>query len=626
MIPLVLVLVLLAIMVVDIAALISSGNPIQNTSTRSIGNKMMLAPSQVPRFQKQKHKSLPSSSPSPSSPTVADSVVHTAGGSLVPSQVGGGARSKFRLAASANANSVNTRSVTDNEVEPKKNRGQKQHGTRNNYNKNTNNSNRNGTSAGPRFGGGSRDSSAGIGPANGTTKNKQVRKLSSGNLPDVLWRHIPLEHVRKHPHFVPLPEPETIHRLDCIEDVRNFRQESWQWDVLHEGRMTTSQAVAALGFLEPSAGEILGVPKGLRRGGEGAYHRLRKPIALRTLEEMNERLCVGIDGAGKDVVSDESERGDGTHGNNDNNSDNDNDNDDDHNTKYWTQPANFPFAAKYMVQITEQELETRRTLAKRIAETRWSIRMVWGNLQEATSLMTALNYFWKRDKGVLMKEIGMCGAGLEFNQTATSTGLLLGATPDAILCHPDGRIEAVEVKNHCPFVPNSGGHNNRNNNRGKQSNKNKQRGKKNNNTDGFRLSQRGLSKSNTGSLMCQYIPQLMMEMLCIGENCESAIMVRQTATHGSLILRIKRDDDWIEEMMYWLGRFHRDFVQRDIPPPRNFFLEGGGDDPTDRDRYRKFLERTKQIESQVELLEHVPNRGVQRATARHPVSNDLFLD
>ena len=127
-------------------------------------------------------------------------------------------------------------------------------------------------------------------------------------------------------------------------------------------------------------------------------------------------------------------------------------------------------------------------------------------------------------------------------------------------------------------------------------------------------------------MMCQYIPQLMMEMLCIGENCVSAIMVRQTATHGSLILRIQRDDDWIEEMMYWLGRFHLDFVQKDVPPPRNFFLESGGDDPTDRDRYRKFLERTKQIESQVELLEHVPNRGVQRANARHPVSNDLFLD
>ena len=124
--------------------------------------------------------------------------------------------------------------------------------------------------------------------------------------------------------------------------------------------------------------------------------------------------------------------------------------------------------------------------------------------------------------------------------------------------------------------------------------------------------------------MCQYIPQLMMEMLCLGENCESAIMVRQTATNGSLILRIKRDNDWIEEMLYWLDRFYQDFVQQEIPPPENFFLEGG--DPVDQARYKKFLELTKRIESEVELLEHVPHRAVQRATAKYPVSMDLFFD
>ena len=85
-----------------------------------------------------------------------------------------------------------------------------------------------------------------------------------------------------------------------MEDVRNFRQESWQWDVLHQGRMTTSQAVAALGFLEPKAGRILGVPRGLRRGGEGAYYRLRTPAVTRTLEEMNARLCEDDDDSDDD--------------------------------------------------------------------------------------------------------------------------------------------------------------------------------------------------------------------------------------------------------------------------------------------------------------------------------------
>ncbi|VEU44727.1 unnamed protein product [Pseudo-nitzschia multistriata] len=436
-------------------------------------------------------------------------------------------------------------------------------------------------------------------PRKSRSKAGRRKRPSRGNLPDVLWRHIPLEHVRRHPRFVPLPEPERILRLGCMEDVRNFRQESWQWDVLHEGRMTTSQAVAALGFLEPEAGEFLGVPRGLRRGGQGAYHRLRKPVAMTTLEEMNRKLCDGAasDNDGEGFVVDES--------------DSDNSGDE---PVYWTQPANFPFAAKYMVQFTEHDLKIRKQLARKFAATRWSIRMVWGNVQEATSLLTALNYFWKCDKGVVMKEIGMCGAGLEFNRTASASGLLLGATPDAVLCHSDGRVEAVEVKNHCPFVPNS---------------------PRNKNGSAFRLSQQSLTYSNndnndkgskTGSsVMCQYIPQLMMEMLCIGSDCTSAVMVRQTATNGSLILRVHRDETWIEEMTYWLGRFHKEFVQRGIPPPDNFFLAGG--DPSDRERYRAFLSLTKEIErSKIELLEHVPNRSVQRAIARHPVSNDLFLD
>eukprot|EP00536_Pseudo-nitzschia_multiseries_P002305 jgi/Psemu1/183213/e_gw1.30.228.1 len=445
---------------------------------------------------------------------------------------------------------------------------------------------------------------------------RQRQRRQSGNLPDVLWRHIPMEHVRMHPRFVPLPEPETITRLECIEDVRNFRQESWQWDVLHEGRMTTSQAVAALGFLEPTAGEMLGVPRGLRKGGIGAYHRLRKPVAMTTLEEMNHHLCVGIDGgdgdAGGGIVS-EDKRTEETN-------------------NYWTQPSSFPFAAKYMVQITEHDLETRKKLAKDIAKTKWSIRMVWGNVQEATSLLTALNYFWKRDHRVTMNEIGMCGAGLDFNQTTalrSETGLLLGATPDAVLCHPDGTIEAVEVKNHCPYVPNDYYRSTKPGN-----------GKGNHHQHAFRLSRQSLSWNRNSTMMCTYLPQLMMEMLCLGKNCVSAIMVRQTATNGSLILRIKRDDDWIEEMIYWLDRFHKDYVRQGIPPPKNFFLEGSGgsgsigsssddddDNPEDRERYRRFLEFTKRIESDnVELLEHVPNRSVQRAMAMHSVANDLFLD
>ena len=67
-----------------------------------------------------------------------------------------------------------------------------------------------------------------------------------------------------------------------------------------------------------------------------------------------------------------------------------------------------------------------------------------------------------------------------------------------------------------------------------------------------------------------YVPQLMMEMLCVGHNCQSAVMIRQSATTGALVLRIKRDDAWIDEMLYWLNRFQTDFVEREVAPPENF--------------------------------------------------------
>ncbi|KAI2503284.1 hypothetical protein MHU86_11114 [Fragilaria crotonensis] len=84
-----------------------------------------------------------------------------------------------------------------------------------------------------------------------------------GNLPDIYWRAISMDHLRMHPKFDALPAH--VGKLDCLEDVRNFRQDSWQWDALHAGRCTTSQASAALGFLEPEAAAVLQIPKSWQR-------------------------------------------------------------------------------------------------------------------------------------------------------------------------------------------------------------------------------------------------------------------------------------------------------------------------------------------------------------------------
>jgi hypothetical protein len=56
----------------------------------------------------------------------------------------------------------------------------------------------------------------------------------------------------------------------------------------------------------------------------------------------------------------------------------------------------------------------------------------------------------------------------------------------------------------------------------------------------------------------------------------------------------------------------------------NFFLKGGKSQ--DIERYKAFLERTKQLERKVELLSHIPNQEIQRAVGTSPGVTNLFLD
>jgi hypothetical protein len=407
----------------------------------------------------------------------------------------------------------------------------------------------------------------------------------AGNLADIYWRAVSMEHLRQHPRFRALPEPQSIAELNCTEDVRLFRQDSWQWDTLHHGRCTTSQAVAALGFLEPSVGEVLGVPPSWRRGGMGAFLRLRQK-ALRSLDEMNKVLCVDetLVVLSESTVSSSDK------------------------PPVWSEPSsdvdssalNVTFAAEYDYKLSHDEVKDRKTQAQRFSHNdnlSKSIRMMWGNTQEATALLTALNYFARDDPGFVLEEVGMCGAGLDLNTTQQASSLLIGATPDGVLRYSNGQIEALEVKNHCPFYTNSG--------------KMKR----------FAVGSRPFDDTKGNGVFSHYVPQLQMEMLCLGPDCRSAVMVRQTATVGALVLRMHRDDEWIEEMLYWVHRFHLDYVDTGRPPPRNFFWDAA--EREDRARYRRFVNKTKEIRnSKVEIVGRIPNDEVQRMGEDAP----LFLD
>ena len=76
--------------------------------------------------------------------------------------------------------------------------------------------------------------------------------------------------MRAHPRYLPLPPPSCVSPLQQWSDVSKFRQDSVQWGILHNGRLTTSRAAGALGILEPRAASFLKVPRGLRGSHKAA--------------------------------------------------------------------------------------------------------------------------------------------------------------------------------------------------------------------------------------------------------------------------------------------------------------------------------------------------------------------
>ena len=341
-----------------------------------------------------------------------------------------------------------------------------------------------------------------------------------------------------------------------------------------------------------------------------AFHRLGQP-ALRSLEEMNRILPTGGNGGDGELEEVWKEMNYNRHGHNGHNRHGHG-----HNGHYAdagkkNKNGTFPFAAKYIPSIGKDDLEERTEDAEKYLKNLSSpmrIRMTWGNSQEATAILTALNYFVKHDPDLRVKEVGMCGAGLDLNMTSIGEepGLIVGASPDSVIQYSNGTLEVLEVKNHCPFVPTQW-------TSGSKAHKNKKM-----QLGDYRIRELPLQFS----VPAAYIPQLMMEMLCCGESCRSAIMVRQTATCGAVILRLHRDDGWIEEMIYWLKRFVVEYVDADSPPPSNFFWD------CDREskRYQEFIQRTKILSEQVELVECVRHNDIQRVLGKRGLRLPLFLD
>ena len=127
-------------------------------------------------------------------------------------------------------------------------------------------------------------------------KAERIRYGRPGGRPNVFWLHVSEADLRSHPRYVPLAPPRCLGLLTDWAAVSQFRQDSRQWSLLHNGRLTTSRAAGALGILEPHAASVLNVPRGLR-GSHKAQHtlaHLRQQTAFEilNLEDATACLCV----------------------------------------------------------------------------------------------------------------------------------------------------------------------------------------------------------------------------------------------------------------------------------------------------------------------------------------------
>ena len=247
-------------------------------------------------------------------------------------------------------------------------------------------------------------------------------------------------------------------------------------------------------------------------------------------------------------------------------------------------------------------------------------RMMWGNRQEATAVLAAINVIHGVDPEAVMLEVGMFpgealveprrppaaatgeaeARNLELVAELQRMGCRIGASPDGLMVRraPGGGghvVEVVEVKNHSPFVSVRGG---------------RRRAEED----------RAIVRDRAPppEIPPWYVPQLQLEMFCVGQHCRSALLVRLTATKGAAVLRLPRDDAYITVMLERALRFHRAFVQRRREPTVDF-----GNNPfvphydSKSDECRvsvaEAVEHTMRVAQSAEVVAVLEHRQVQRA-------------
>jgi hypothetical protein len=379
-----------------------------------------------------------------------------------------------------------------------------------------------------------------------------------------VWCFIPECHLRAHPSYQELPAPEAILELESYASFSRFRQSSRQWRVMHEGRLTTSIAAGALGILEPVAAGKLGIPMSLSGNSKArhAFFHLQSSPSFMSLEAARVQLVDSNHDNKEAVLLQPEELVD---------------------EGVWESPTQADRSRGWNMSYAA----TREYLGKS------KDRMAYGNLQEATAVLIAVNHFSKHN--CTIQECGMFSgeALLECRGTFSiapmiekqfdilgelyAVGCPIGASPDGIIVSNDLKVvQTLEVKNH--------------------------------------LFLNASALASFQSISPWYVPQMQLEMAMVGPHCKSAILVRLSSTKGAVIMKMKRDDEYILMMFQHFLNFYKQFVCRGLVPPENF---------NHSEEFQKLVKRTKQIAARSLMIRRLSARQVQRSPSFWKCSNPV---
>lgn len=396
------------------------------------------------------------------------------------------------------------------------------------------------------------------------------RSPPRGWAPNIAWRAVSMAELRAHPSFIALPPASHVVPTTAA-DIRLFRQDSRQWWACHAGRISTSACASCLGVYEEHTARELGVPPSLRGHGKAldAHARLSSPM-LEDLSLLRPELW-GADDEGDDTASAAAAEA------------------------VWRPvEAASPFLCAFKPPRRRATRRGGRSRADvgpppppaRSAPSVGRIRMAWGTVQEATSILAALNYFGRYNATVEEAGLQPLEALPPAERAQLPAGLPpIGASPDAIVRWPDGRVEPFEVKNHAPFAS----------------------------------SPRYAREAGAPPLQVRdpgpydevavwHVPQLYLHMLCLGEACSSALFMSASATRGVNVFRLHRDEALMHAMLRFVAYFHAEYGGGRHPPPPPDYLWGAPG-------YAELLEGLQRASrEQVELVAHIPDAEVQRGT------------